>query len=171
MAGRTKRRVGEIAEKFHARYSSAIINPSVWNRIKEHAGPAGRVVILSTNFDFVIEPLRRQTADLEIHSTQATVQSGVYTGALSRHVGSGGDKLRLFESVVASAPGCETVGFGDSHTDYGFLGRCQQAWIVDRLKSSRLQSWRRMIDCFLGRFARSPVSNEIEFHPVSPSRR
>ena len=165
--GRTTRQVAEIAEQFHTQYSSTIINPVVWNWIKEQAGPTGRVVVLSTNFDFVIEPLRRHRSDLEIRTTQVEIQSGLYTNALAHHIGSSADKLRLFEAIIAAAPGAETVGLGDSGTDYGFLGRCQSAWIIRRPNNSRFKKCRRMINCCLGRFPRTPVSDEIEIRPFS----
>ena len=141
-AGCTVEEVRATAEHFHQAYASQLINPAVWSRLQEETGPAGSLVILSTNFDFVIAPLGRRHPGLAIHSTQAAIAAGRYTGALAQHVGSGADKLRIFETLVAQSPGCETIGFGDSPVDRAFLGRCQRAWLVRHPHRGWAQSWR-----------------------------
>ncbi len=168
VANRSIQEVAESAEAFYRHHATTLIQRGVWTAIREQAGPAGQVIVLSTNFDFIIEPLRRLEPNLVPYSTQAAVHGDRYSGALARHVGSGADKLRIFEAIAGAAPGCTTFGFGDSPTDHAFLSHCHHAWIVERPRRSSRETCRWLWRCGLGRFGRLPAPTPVELRAFKP---
>jgi HAD superfamily hydrolase (TIGR01490 family) len=97
------------------------LRPAALEKIRWHQSAAHRVVIVSANFSWLIQPFAA-THQLEMIATEAAVDAQIITGKFATPNCYGEEKVRRIQAVISSVSAYEHIyAYGDSRGDTAML--------------------------------------------------
>jgi len=122
-------------DEFHASQLEPVLNHSVVRSLLDHVDQGDQVYLVSSNFDFFLEPLLCRWRLKGIFATQAEVRYGYFTGRIVGRACDGEEKLDRVRSHFDERSIREAVAYGDSRGDAALLASVGTAhWIGQRLR-------------------------------------
>jgi HAD superfamily hydrolase (TIGR01490 family) len=110
-------RVQKWAEQFHATHLESIQNRPVVELLLEHTAAGDDVYLVSSNFDFFLQPLQQRWNLKGILATQTEVLDGCFTGCIVGRACDGREKLTRVVASFGERNAREAVAYGDSRSD------------------------------------------------------
>jgi phosphatidylglycerophosphatase C len=121
LAGDPVNKVGALSKQFVDENIQNVVNRPVLDKLQGHRQQGDEVYLVSSNFGFVLRPLRKAWNISGLIATEAEVKSGRYTGKLVGRVCDGQEKLNRVLERFGHDPVREATAYGDSRGDYQLL--------------------------------------------------
>jgi len=115
--GEPARRVEELVVQFHTTHLESILNRPVVDSLLGHCAAGDDVYLVSSNFDFFLEPLQKRWSLKGILATQTEVRDGRFTGRVLGPACDGREKLTRVIASFGERSAREAVAYGDSRGD------------------------------------------------------
>jgi len=157
--------IKNIVNRFYDSYAEILFNSEMINLLLGYSKAGYKVYIVSSNFNFLIEPLLGLYPIDGILSTIAESDGFLYTGNLTGSVCNGNEKLLRVSDILTKPTEILSIGYGDSVGDYPFLKACDTAYIVKNRDSSKLNKFKTLINLLWGKI--DIVEPEIEIEKLS----
>ncbi len=123
-----------ISSAFFASISSRrFFNPQIIEILKDHNKKGEKIYIVSSNFGFLLEPLKDFVPVDGIFATEAEKKDKVYSGKISGDVCVADNKLLRAAHLI---PGGQTICYGDSEGDFALMNACSKSYLVKHKKKS-----------------------------------
>jgi len=117
LKGRSAACVRELVQRFHATYLEAVWNRPVLQSLLNHAAAGDDVWLVSSNFDFFLQPLQERWNLRGILATETEVRDGGFTGRILGRACDGREKLSRVVATFGERRAREAVAYGDSRSD------------------------------------------------------
>lgn len=121
LGGETQTHVEELSREFAARYLIGVLREPMLKVVHEHRRAGDEVYIVSSNFDFVLEPLRERLDVNGVIATEPEIVNGRYTGRLSTRACAGSEKVQRALARFGRERVSQAVAYGDSNDDRQLL--------------------------------------------------
>jgi len=111
----------DIVNTYHQTVFAQRLRPAALEKIRWHQSAAHRVVIVSANFSWLIQPFAA-THQLELIATEAAVDAQIITGKFATPNCYGEEKVRRIQAVISNVSAYEHIyAYGDSRGDTAML--------------------------------------------------
>ncbi len=157
--------INKIVKQFYDSYAEILFNSKMTNLLLGYSKEGFKVYIVSSNFNFLIEPLLDMYPIDGILSTIAESDSFLYTGNLKGSVCNGNEKLLRVSDILTKSTKILLIGYGDSVGDYPLLKACDIAYLIKHRNSSKFNEFNRLINLLWGKI--DIVESEIEIEKFS----
>lgn len=130
------KRVDEIdilIRKFYNNNSVLLLNKIVTEILESENSKGNHCYIISSNFNFLLNPLKGILPIKGIESTTAEIVNGIYTGLIAGKNCSKSEKWERVQQIKTKFDYDEIIAYGDSAGDYDMLKNSDKAFWV-RLK-------------------------------------
>jgi HAD superfamily hydrolase (TIGR01490 family) len=117
LVGESKERTAGLVRQFHQTQLEPVLNPAMVKVLLDHVAAGDEVYLVSSNFDFFLEPLQERWNLKGILATQAEVLGGLYTGRILGRACDGKEKLARVVNCFGELRAREAVAYGDSRGD------------------------------------------------------
>ncbi len=126
----SKSRIDGLAQKFHEAKLDPMLNRDVFQELAKHTAAGDHVYLVSSNFDFFLEPLRERWNLKGIFATRAEVMESKFTGQILGRACHGKEKLARVLACFGEKQIREAVAYGNSRSDWFLLNFVQTAnWV------------------------------------------
>jgi phosphatidylglycerophosphatase C len=119
--GETPEQIERVAHDFTTRHVARVFRRPLVRILHEHRQAGDEVYIVSSNFLFVLDPLRQQLDVSGIIATELEVVGGRYTGNLAGRACAGAEKLQRVVARFGHDRVRQAVAYGDSEDDRQLL--------------------------------------------------
>lgn len=92
-------------------------------------------VILSANYDFLVEKITRKLHLTSSKSIELEVDNGIFTGAVLGEIPYDEGKVRCVKSIEQNYFGYYKIGIGDSKSDLPLLKYLDEGYLVKRMNN------------------------------------
>lgn len=121
LQGEDVARLESLARRFLQEQLEPILNRQVFQSLQQHVAAGDAVYLVSSNFDFFLQPLAEQWKLLGIFATQAEVAQGKFTGRITGLSCDGPEKLARAIACLGERQVRAAVAYGDSAGDEPLL--------------------------------------------------
>lgn len=128
LQGQSERKVLTIAESFHDSYLHSILNRDVFECLARFTAEGKDVYLVSSNFDFVLEPLQQRWNLKGIVATRTERVNGSFSGRILGRTCHGKEKVVRVIAEFGESRAKDAAAFGDSPSD---------AFLLNFVKSAR----------------------------------
>ncbi|GAB4337679.1 MAG: HAD-IB family hydrolase [Calditrichia bacterium] len=119
----------KASNSFYHRFVKQHLRKEILDLIKKYNADGYRLIVLSANFKFVIEPFCREFG-MECWAIDGIAEGDVMTGELEGAFYHGKEKLRIAEARLAEDELENTIAFGDAPSDIYLLKRVKEGiWV------------------------------------------
>jgi HAD superfamily phosphoserine phosphatase-like hydrolase len=147
-----KEHIIALSHKFFDLYFDSIKNDKVIEKCCEHSYNGDLIYIVSSNFDFFLEPVYNLLPLQRIEATMASSINDIFTGKLNGDVCDDDEKLARAMSLMSQIPHENTVFYGDNAGDYSLMKKADIYYIVRYPEVTFAKKFRRLLKAFCGRF-------------------
>jgi HAD superfamily hydrolase (TIGR01490 family) len=130
LAGVGEADVASVMARFHHTFVEPHLNRVVFRQLGEHRAAGDQVCLVSSNFEFVLRPLRAPWGLREIIATETVVSAGVFSGELRGPACHGEEKVRRVLARFGEEPMREAVAYGDGRDDVHLLRAVRRGYWV-----------------------------------------
>ncbi len=116
-----KEQIIALSHKFFDLYFDSIKNDKVIEKCLEHSDNGDLIYIVSSNFDFFLQPVYNLLPLKRIEATRASLINDIFTGKLNGDVCDDDEKLARAMSLMSQIPHENTIFYGDSAGDYSLM--------------------------------------------------
>jgi phosphatidylglycerophosphatase C len=117
LRGESEQSMMRVVARFHDMHLASILNQCVMDCLVRHGTEGKDVYLVSSNFDFVLNPLKEPWKLKGILATQAEVVNGVFTGRLVGRNCHGKEKVSRVIAEFGEDRAKEAIAYGDSVSD------------------------------------------------------
>jgi len=157
--------INKIVNRFYDSYSKSLFNSKMTNLLLGYYKEGFKVYIVSSNFNFLIEPVLGMYPIDGIISTIAETDNSLFTGNLKGSVCNGNEKLLRVSDILTKSTKILSIGYGDSVGDYPLLKACDIAYLMKHRNSSKFNKFKRLFNLMWGKI--DIVESKIELEKFS----
>lgn len=150
--------IREIVIQFYKTYVNVLFNENIINLLVTYSKKGYEVYIVSSNFNFIIEPLIDFFPIDETQSTIAESINYIFTGNIKGQICNGHEKFARVSNILNKSSKIFSIGYGDGTGDYQLLNACTYSFLVKHLHTSQLKKIKLMINMLRDKI----VVNEME---------
>lgn len=121
LTGLTAESIERLSREFYDCYVSAILKEPTILLLNKHRQAGDEVHIVTSNFDFVLQPVKRQLNADGVFATVPEIIDGRYTGRLTGQACVGSEKLTRVLARFGHERVRQAVAYGDSSDDRELL--------------------------------------------------
>jgi HAD superfamily phosphoserine phosphatase-like hydrolase len=121
LAGQPVARIRDLMEEFLDRRVQRLINQKVLGLLQKQQAQGEEVYLLSSNFDFLLDPLCQRWKLAGVLSTRAERLNGIFTGRLLGQTCHGEEKLARVMCEFGEQSVRQAVAYGDGKSDASIL--------------------------------------------------
>jgi len=118
---------------FEFNASRQFFNPRIIEILKDYNTKGYKIYLVSSNFEFLLEPLKEILPVDGIYATTAKKHEKIYSGKISGEVCSFERKLTRTSHLLQNN---QTVCYGDSEGDFALMNACNMSYLVKHNKKS-----------------------------------
>jgi len=136
--GQSTERMRQLSEQFHQTVLTSLLNKDVFEALSRHTLAGDHVYLVSSNFDFFLEPLRTKWNLKGIFATKTEVEAGRFTGRLLGSPCDGKEKLERVLAFFGEKRVRDAVAYADSANDRYLLGIVKTSHWVSARRSFKI---------------------------------
>lgn len=163
--GRSIGNIKKIVNRFYDSYAKSLFNSKMIDILLSYSKEDFKIYIISSNFNFLIEPVLGLYPINGILSTIAESDNSLFTGNLKGSVCNGNEKLLRASDILTKSTKIFSIGYGDSVGDYPLLKACDIAYIIKHRNSSKFNTFKRLFNLLWGKIV--IVESKIELEKFS----
>ena len=147
-----KKQILALSHKFFDLYFDSIKNDKIIEKCLVHSDNGDLIYIVSSNFDFFLQPVYNLLPLKRIEATRASSVNDIFTGKLNGVVCDDDEKLTRAMSLMSQTPHEKTIFYGDSAGDYSLMKKADIYHIVRYPEVTFIKKLRRLLKALVGRF-------------------
>ena len=163
--GKSINNIKKIVNRFYDSYAKILFNSKMTNLLLGYSKEGFKVYVVSSNLNFLIEPILGLYPIDGILSTIAESDNFLYTGNIKGSVCNGNQKFLRASDILTKPTEILSIGYGDSVGDFPLLKACDTAYIVKNRNLSQLNKFKTLINLLWGKI--DIVESKIEIEKFS----
>ncbi|MFN3874207.1 MAG: HAD family hydrolase [Ignavibacterium sp.] len=170
LKGKNVTEVESQVENFFVRYQSELFNPDIMKIIAEEKKLGNKVIIISSNLNLFINPVKNFLAVDAVFSTKVKVVDNIIQDSIESENCSGAEKAKILKGYVSQFLFDEIISFGDSYGDFEMLKVSDKSYIADYRFNSLIDKILCKLNYLTGKTCSKGFEvNFIEFHAEKSS--
>ena len=160
--GRSIGTIKKIVNRFYDSYAKSLFNSKMIDLLLSYSKEDFSIYIVSSNFNFLIEPVLDLYPINGILSTIAESDNSLFTGNLKGSVCNGNEKLLRASDILSKSKKIFSIGYGDSAGDYPLLKACDISYKIKHRNTSKFNTFKGLFNLLLGRIYIAESRIELE---------